>query len=173
MINLQTLLYSATNSGVAVEVVVIVVLLPLAGVFLYRLRSAGRLDAELLAMSVVACLSFLPMYRRLYDATLLAMLATWALANLRTPARAAAMVTLLLLAELLVPIDLVPFVLRRAHHLDALTSTSWWQGLIVPHHAWGILALAVWSTYLYWALPKWARTSTPAALTTALRPGRP
>ena len=72
----------------------------------------------------------------------------WAIRHLRTPLHDAAVVTLVLLSEFLVPIDFVPIVARWAHVPARIIATSWWQGLVVPHHAWGMLILSVWLAVL-------------------------
>lgn len=152
LINLQNILFTFTNSPRTVQMMVLLIFLPLAAAFLATLRHAPHPGTDLLALSIVASLSFLPIYRRLYDATLLAMLVTWAVAGLRSELRRFVLVTLFLLAEFLIPIDTTLIVLRRTHRFDSFVQSWWWQGIVVPHHAWGILLVAIWGVYLYWAL---------------------
>jgi hypothetical protein len=149
MVNLQTLIDVVLHAQVAIDFCVLFVFIPLLTGFLARVRPTKAAGQDLLALSLVSLLSMLPLYHRLYDGCLLMMLLAWALGRVETRQRGSAIVVLLLLGEFLVPIDLVPFVLRRTHVFDSLISTHWWQGLVVPHHAWGVLAISLGALYAF------------------------
>jgi hypothetical protein len=143
MINLQTIVDVFVRGQVEISLCVLVILLPLVIGFARRVRLQRAAGVDLLALSLVAVLSMLPFYRRLYDSVLLLMLLAWAIAQLRTERRAMGVLVLALLGEFLLPIDLVLFVLRRTHRFDSSISSVVWQGIVVPHHAWGLLAIAI------------------------------
>jgi hypothetical protein len=155
MVNLQTLLDVALHPQFQINACVLMIFMPMLAGFLTRLRPGRAAGMDLLALSVVALLAMLPLYRRLYDNVLLLMLLTWAISNLQTRHRAFAIGVLAMLGEFLIPIDLVPFVLRRTHVFDSMVSSLWWQGLVVPHHAWGALIVAVgtWSIFYRRTMP--------------------
>ncbi|HEX4124670.1 MAG TPA: glycosyltransferase family 87 protein [Tepidisphaeraceae bacterium] len=152
-INLQPALYGLTNNDLTVMTATGICCGLLSMAFLVGVwRSGGRVN-DLLALSCVVLLSCLPAYRRTYDLTLLAMLLAWAIAALGTPRRRwPIIVTLVLLAEFMVPTDII------LEHLPKLVTrfgqTSWWQTIVVPRHAWTVLLLAAWTTGLFVALAK-------------------
>jgi hypothetical protein len=142
MVNLQTLIDVVVRRQMEIDLCVLLLVLPLLVGFTARVRPTRMAGTDLLALSLVAAISMLPLYRRLYDGILLLMLLAWAIARLHTPnRRKMAIAALVMLGEFLLPIDLVQSVLRRTHWFDSMTSSVWWQGLIVPHHAWGMLIL--------------------------------
>jgi hypothetical protein len=149
MVNLQTLVDVLITEPIAIDFCVLLVFVPLLVGFLTHLRRGRSAGCDLLALSMVALISMLPLYRRLYDGVLLLMLLTWAIAKLKNREQSPAAIVLGLMSLLLIPIDLVPFVLRRTHAMDGLVRTLWWQGIIVPHHAWAILALSVGTLYVF------------------------
>jgi len=149
MVNLQTLLDVVIHRQLDINFCVVLLYMPLLVGFLSHVRPGRAAGTDLLALSLVAALSMLPIYRRLYDSVLLLMLLAWAIARLRTNERAIGIAVLALLGEFLVPIDLVPFILRRTHAFDSIISSPWWQGVIVPHHAWGLLVATVGASYIF------------------------
>jgi hypothetical protein len=52
-------------------------------------------------------------------------------------------------------------ILRHAHGLQRFVNTRFWQTVVVPHHAWGILFLAAWTTGLYLKLHQRAAATAP------------
>jgi hypothetical protein len=150
MVNLQTLADVIFHGELEVDLCVLVVFLPLLLAFFSQVRPTRGAGRDLLALSVVAALSMLPVYRRLYDGVLLMMLLTWAISRLRVPRyRGMAIAALAMLSEFFIPNDLVRDVERRTHLFDSVSSSAWWQGLVVPHHAWGLLILAVGTLYIF------------------------
>jgi hypothetical protein len=164
MVNMQTLMDVVIHNEHIADAMVVVLLLPMVTLFFSIVRPARAAGSDLLKLSIVGLISMLPLYHRLYDCTLLMMLLAWALANLDGPRRGPAMIALALLGELLVPIDLIPALLHRTHLFDNSTSSMWWQGLVVPHHAWGILFLSTGSL----ALLRWVSLPHPAIAAAAV-----
>ena len=142
MVNLQTLMTVAVHNEHIADALVVLVLMPMVTLFFSIVRPTHAAGSDLLKLSIVGLISMLPLYHRLYDGILLMMLLAWALTNLNGPRRYPALIALALLSELLIPIDLIPAVLHRTRFFDGMISSAWWQGIVVPHHAWGILFLA-------------------------------
>jgi len=149
MVNLQSVIDVVIHRQIDVNLCVLIIYLPLLIGFLSRVRPTRAAGIDLLALSLVAALSMLPLYRRLYDSVLLLMLLAWAISLLRTDERFYGLIILALLSEFLLPIDLVPFVLRRTHLFDSSVSSSWWQGVIVTHHAWGLLLVSFGAFFIF------------------------
>jgi hypothetical protein len=149
LINLQPALSVLMGTGPIATGATLLCCAALGTLFLWGIwRARGRGD-YLLALSCVALLSFLPIYRRIYDAMLLAFLLTWAIAALRTDRRTWGIVTLVLLAGLLVPIDMGTIILQHMHALRHVASTRVWQSLVVQHSAWTVVILAAWAPAMY------------------------
>jgi len=110
------------------------------------LAPAGPLDApdaDLLPLAVVAALSLLAVYHRVYDGALLTIGYAWALASLRGPRRRFALFAIALMCVFLIPFDLLNSVIRRVPRLAAVSDDWWWETFIVPHYAWGLFALTL------------------------------
>jgi hypothetical protein len=152
MINLQTLLYGATGNNAEVEMLVAAITIPALVVLLVLMHYTPRPSTDLLLISLIAMLSFLPIYRRLYDAGVLALLGVWAVRHLHTPLRRFAIVTMILLAELMIPVDFIPILARRLHFSTSLIDSRFWQMFVVPHHAWGMLFLSGWTLFMVAAI---------------------
>jgi hypothetical protein len=153
MINLQTIVDVFVHQQVEIILCVMLIFLPLVISFVKCIRPQRAPGVDLLALSLVALLSMLPFYRRLYDSVLLLMLLAWAIARLRpsyqSGQRAMGILVLALLGEFLLPIDLVLFILHRSHRFDSSVPSIVWQGIVVPHHAWGLLAIAIGACYVF------------------------
>jgi hypothetical protein len=108
----------------------------------WRRRPSTPRD-ELLMLAALSALCLLPVYHRVYDAALLTTALAWGLAELDGPRRGAAAAVLLPMTIFLIPFDSVKSLGSRLHRLSALGQTWWWQTLIVPHYAWGLLATAI------------------------------
>jgi hypothetical protein len=91
----------------------------------------------------LTAISFLPIYHRLYDAALLTTVLAWALAELDGPRRRYAMAMLTPMALFLIPFNFTETAGRRLHFLARIVHTGWWQALLAPHYAWGLLLLTV------------------------------
>ena len=111
-----------------------------------RARGAerDRPDDELLPLAALMALTLLPVYHKLYDATVLVLALAWALRSLREPRlRGVAVVTLAALSVFLIPFDLLPLLMQRTRALDGMSATWVWRAVIYPHHAIAALATAL------------------------------
>ena len=109
-------------------------------------RSETRRDparTELLALAGLSAISLLPIYHRVYDAALLTTALAWALAELDGPRRRYALVMLVPMLLFLVPFDFVRSIGYRLPGITALSETWWWQSLVAPHYAWGLLGVTI------------------------------
>lgn len=149
MVNLQTLVSGISRSDAVATDLVLLVWIPLVLLYVQALLRCPEPESDPLALGTAAALALLPVYHRLYDATALVLLMAWALSPGMRRSRWGKVGLVLLMAELLLPIDLIPFVLRRTSVFDGVVHTSWWQGLVVPHHAWAILAITTWSVFTF------------------------
>jgi hypothetical protein len=143
IVNLQTIFDVFVHRQFWVDTMVLLVFLPLLAAIVANVRRDREAGTNLLALSLVAALSMLPVYRRLYDGLTLLMLLAWAIAALKTARPGMAWLLLAILCEFLLPVDLIPFVLRRTHMFDGIVSSTFWQAFVVPHHAWGLLILTI------------------------------
>jgi hypothetical protein len=161
MVNLQVLLDVVLHRDYETDFCILAIFMPLLAGFLMRVRPGRAAGKDLLALSMVALLTMLPLYHRLYDSVLLLMLLTWALSMRQTRQSTLAIAILAMLAEFLVPIDLVPSLVRRTHAFDSLVRSMWWQGVVVPHHAWAMLVLTLGT---FWVFCRRTATASAASL---------
>jgi hypothetical protein len=115
---------------------------------------------ELLPVATLAALSLLPIYHRVYDAAVLTLAFAWALSALRTESASRARIVLLILCVFLIPFDVLASIYRRVPFLADLSDSWWWQALIVPHYAWGLLLVTL---ILLWTLTRtrWSEHVAP------------
>jgi hypothetical protein len=144
LINLQVPLYSFTRSARESNILALVCGAFLVALWIYFvLRDRGE-KSELLALSAIAVIGLLPVYHRLYDASLLAVPLCWCVSELAGRARNIARIALLLAAPFLVPGTAVLQQLAIEHKIStAWTQSWWWERLIMPHQTWLLLLLAV------------------------------
>src|SRR5262245_56020404 len=67
----------------------------------------------------------------------------WALVELDGARRRSAIALLIPMAVFLIPFDVGKSVGNRTPYLLAMSRTWWWQSLLAPHYAWGLLALTI------------------------------
>jgi hypothetical protein len=111
----------------------------------------GEPRDELLPLAALMALTLLPVYHKVYDATVLVLPLAWAVRSLRDARqRGVAVVTLASLTVFLIPFDLLPLIMQRTRALDGLAQTWAWRAVIYPHHALASLATAVCALYALW-----------------------
>ena len=144
LVNLQVLLYvvlhnRALANGVALAVGIIA---GLWWLFLLSRRSgSGR---NLLAVSTLVVISLLPVYHRLYDASLLVFPLAWSLTELSGTIRSLGNITFCLILPFLVPGgSLLEQIQLRGYVSTAVRSSWWWNAMVMPHQVWAILILSV------------------------------
>ncbi len=143
LINFQVAAYALLHSRNAAIIVAFAAAAAGGIVWLFFLNRREQSRDGLLEVSALAVLSLLPVYHRLYDATLLIFPLAWSLAawngRLRTMARA---VFAVIVIVFLVPGGILLDRLQ-ANHFPALIDHRWWNSLVMPHESWSILLLAI------------------------------
>jgi hypothetical protein len=144
LVNLQVLLYvilhdRALANGLALAVAVI------AGLwwsFLLNRRSGG--GQHLLALSALVVISLLPIYHRLYDASLLVFPLAWSLTDLSGRLRSLGNITFFLILPFLVPGGTVLEQIQlRGYVSAAVRGAWWWNSMVMPHQVWTLVILSV------------------------------
>jgi len=144
LVNLQVLLYvivhnRAVANGLALAAGIIA---GLWWLFLLCRRSAN--GQQLLALSALVVISLLPVYHRLYDASLLAFPLAWSLTELPGRVRRLANIAFCLILPFLVPGGtLLEQIELRGYVNAAVRSAWWWKALVMPHQVWVLAILSV------------------------------
>lgn len=161
LINLQVPFYSFTQSARSANLLAFSVggVLILAWMML-AVRKKAPVDG-LLALSTVAVIGLLPLYHRLYDASVLAIPLCWCLCrpnNLKNVANAA----LMLMAPFLVPGAAVLQQATLQGRIAVSWSHSWWwDRFVMPHQTWLLLLLSL--TLLYGMATQGPQPKRPTA----------
>jgi glycosyl transferase family 87 len=144
LVNLQVLLYvifhdRAIASGLALTVGVSAGLWWL--LLLNRQSGSGQ---HLLALSTLVVISLLPVYHRLYDASLLVFPLAWSLTDLTGKLRSLGNITFCLILPFLVPGGtLLEQIELRGYVSAAVRSAWWWNAMVMPHQVWVLVILGV------------------------------
>ena len=143
LINLQVLVYTflPVRSLATLVTFVICGIMGVWWLLLFR-RSHGS-ATELLEISALMVLSLLPVYHRLYDASLLIFPLAWSLSELSGNLKAMAKATLGLGLFFLIPGGSALEQLQRSNHLDRLQHSWLWVHIIMPHQIWILVFLSV------------------------------
>jgi hypothetical protein len=120
LVNLQVLLYTFVPDRAGVNVVALVMAGALSFWWLLLLRRRAGSNNELLELGTLTVLSLLPVYHRLYDASLLIFPLAWSVAALPGSRKELARGTLLLISVFLVPGGTALEQLRHTSYLVAL-----------------------------------------------------
>lgn len=156
LINLQVLLYTfwPDRTGANFVSLVLVSIVGFVWLFLF-LRCKWDSDSELLALSALLVLSLLPVYHRLYDATLLIFPLAWSLHRARHRG-VLATATAAVILVFLFPGGSMAEVLQKKH--PALQESWYWMHFAMPHQVWTLLLLCL---LLLMAMKNSARTVLP------------
>lgn len=143
LINLQVPFFSFTHSAKIGNLLAFSVgaVLMLTWIFLV-VRRRSR-EFELLSLATIAVIGLLPLYHRLYDASVLAIPICWCLRRPKNLIRIANS-ALLLMAPFLVPGAAVLQQAVRQGRVPATWAASWWwDRLVMPHQTWLLLSLSL------------------------------
>jgi alpha-1,2-mannosyltransferase len=145
LINLQVLLYAVLRDRAIANVLALTVALIMGIAWIVFLRPRGGNTDNLLAVSTIVVISLLPVYHRLYDASLLILPLSWSLASLSSgKTKLLAKMTLCLVLVFLVPGATVLEYLEHTNHaVAALSGTWWWNVIVMPHQVWALFALGL------------------------------
>jgi hypothetical protein len=148
MINLQVLLYAIRPDRAVANVMALAITAILGLLWLYlfwRLRDSRdkRLSDDLLPLSALLVLSLLPVYHRLYDASLLIVPLAWSLSALRSRFKVPARAALILMLVFLLPGATMLEQFQSAHRLAAWQQSWWWTVVVMSHQVWALLLLSL------------------------------
>lgn len=145
LVNLQVLLSTFTIDRTTANVVALVIASMLGILWVTLLLRSTNLDNDkLLFISALVTISLLPVYHRLYDASLLVIPLAWTLAipiKSRNEIRSFALFLLLIF---LIPGGSMLEELQRSGHTFGLQHSWMWLHIVMPHQVWAILLLSVW-----------------------------
>jgi hypothetical protein len=151
IVDLKLLLVSILPDALALRIVIECIVIGLIAWYVRYFPAGGGVDDgrarsdrnELLALAGLGAISLLPLYHRVYDAALLTTALAWALAELDGPRRRWAMALLVPMMLFLIPFDFMRSIGDRLPGMRTMSTTWWWQSLLAPHYAWGLLALTI------------------------------
>jgi hypothetical protein len=143
LINLQVGIYAVLSSRNLANILALVITAVLGVVWLFLVMRRERHFDSLLPLSALVVLSLLPVYHRMYDASLLILPLAWSLTALTGPARNTAKGTLLLLVVFLIPGGTALEKLSYSGHFAAVQHQWWWDAFIMPHEVWALLMLGI------------------------------
>ena len=145
LINLQVPFYSFTHSSRSANLWAFCTGAALIIAWVILVLRNRKQEVELLSLSTIAVIGLLPLYHRLYDASVLVVPFLWWLTRASNSApRPVANTALLLMAPFLVP---GAAILQQAFLLGKIpkpwAESWWWDGFVMPHQTWLLLILAL------------------------------
>jgi hypothetical protein len=143
LINLQVGTYAVLGNRNGANILALAITLILGLVWLFLIVRRQRHFDSLLPLSALVVLSLLPVYHRMYDASLLILPLAWSLTALTGPTRNSAKGALLLLALFLVPGGTALEQLTYSGHFAAVQHLWWWDSFVLPHQVWALLILEI------------------------------
>lgn len=143
LVNLQVLLYTFLPDRTGSNIAALVITGSLGLLWLLLLRRHADTNHQLLELAALTALSLLPIYHRLYDASLLIFPLAWSLAAVWGSRNEFAKGALLLILVFLVPGGSVLEQFQHTSHLVALQHSWWWTHIVMPHEVWALLFLSV------------------------------
>ena len=143
LINLQVPVYAILGNRNIANMVAVLIALTMGLVWLFLVTRPGSKRDELLELSALAVLSLLPVYHRLYDASLLVFPLAWGFVVFSGRLKLLAKGTLLLILPFLVPGGSALEQLQHTSHLTALQHSRWWTEAVMPHQAWCLFFLSL------------------------------
>jgi len=143
LVNLQVLLYTFVPDRAGANIAALVITAVLGLLWLLLLHRRADNHDQLLELATLTVLSLLPVYHRLYDASLLIFPLAWCLAELRKSQKELAKGILVLILVFLVPGGSALEQFQHTSHLVALQHSWWWTHIVMPHQVWALLSLSV------------------------------
>lgn len=148
LINLQVPFYSFTHNRAYSNIGAFLVGAALIVVWACIVLRSKTTHSELLSLAAIAVIGLLPLYHRVYDASVLAIPLCWCIREWKGTMRRLVTLSLILMAPFLLP---TAALLQKAADKGWLPArlqfSSLWQTLIMPHQTWLILMLSI--TLLY------------------------
>ncbi len=144
LINLQVPLYSFTASARASNILALAAGAGLVALWVYFVLRDRAGKSEFLALSAIAVIGLLPVYHRLYDASMLVMPLAWCVKEVSGVHKTVSRLALLLMAPFLIPGTAMLQQLSTDGRIPSTWTRSWWwDRVIMPHQTWLLLLLAI------------------------------
>ncbi len=147
LINLQVPLYSFTHQAKSANLLALSCGALLIGVWMYVVLRVGPRrprDFELLALSAISVIGLLPLYHRLYDASLLAIPLCWCLTCPSGRLKNLSIAALILMVPFAFPTAAIMQQAAHSQHLPGWLVQSWaWERFIMPHQTYLLVALSI------------------------------
>lgn len=144
LVNLQVLFYTFTHQARSANLLAFLVggALALAWTYFVIRRRPGC--SELLPLSGIAVISMLPMYHRIYDASILAIPLCWCLTMPAGRLKGIAKATAILMLPFAVPGAAILEGLAHQGRFSYFLTRTWvGQSVIMPHQSWILLVVAL------------------------------
>ena len=149
LINLQVPFFSITGQSKSANLLALAVGGILVCAWIYLVARGRERAPELLCLGAISIIGLLPVYHRFYDAGLLVVPLCWCMAQTgdrskRDRSKQVATVAWLLMIPFLAPVT--AFLEQLAAHgriPDAVTSTWWWDRVVMSHETWALLLLCL------------------------------
>ncbi len=142
LIDLEVLVYTFVPDRSLATVLAFVISGILGLAWLLFFRSRAPVESELLEIGALVVLSLLPVYHRLYDASLLIFPMAWSLSALRGDLKALARITLVCMAFFLIPGGTVLERLQHSSYLHQAQQSWVWTHIVMPHQIWVLIVLS-------------------------------
>jgi hypothetical protein len=144
LINFQVAAYTLLENRDRAIVTAFVLAGAAGVVWLYVLNKRRNRQGGLLELSALAVVSLLPIYHRLYDASLLIFPLAWSLTAIEDRLRPIARcVLVVILLVFLVPGGSALEQWQQSGHFAAIKNYWWWNMIVLPHESWSILILSL------------------------------
>ena len=144
LINLQVVFYSYTSNATSANILSLATGTLLIAVWAYLTLRETAKESEVLALSTIAVIGLLPVYHRLYDASILAIPGCWCMSELTGKMRKVARVALIMMVPFLFPGAAVLQELAGNGRIpESWVSSWWWEGVVMPHQTWSLLLLVL------------------------------
>jgi hypothetical protein len=143
LINLQVPFYSFTGSASESNMLALAVGTVLIATWIYFVLRDRSERSEMLALSSIAVIGLLPVYHRLYDASMLAIPFCWCVSAASGELRNVARFALVLMAPFSIPGTAILQQLASQGRIPSTwTQSWWWDRVIMPHQTWLLVLLA-------------------------------
>jgi len=144
LINLQVPIYSFTGTAKLSNILALSIGALLVFAWLYWILRNQQRGSELLALGTIAVIGLMPIYHRLYDASLLAIPLCWCLSRPVGKLKKIALTALLVMTPFLVPGPaLLQQLAEQGRVPGAWTQSWWWDRIVMPHEPWLLLLLCL------------------------------
>jgi hypothetical protein len=144
LINLQVPFYSFTQQARSANILAMSMGAVLICVWMYFVLRRGARGSELLALAAIAVIGLMPIYHRLYDASLLTIPLCWCLTPPAGRLKNVATAALILILPFAIPGPAILQQMAQHHRVpDSWTRAWWWDRVLMPHESWLLLALSL------------------------------